>query len=394
MIRFFLSAGEISGDRYGAALVSALKHVASQRAVSEPRFVGMGGHHMRAVGVDLKWDVSDMSTIGFIEPLKYIPRFWRTYREIKAYLTETRPDIVIPIDFQGFNMAVCRVAVSLGIPVFYYIGPQFWQWGKASQAKAYLAMNCRTVTIFEEEQAYYRNMGANPVYIGHPLLDLLRDHHAHKPMPKAPFDLGLFPGSRPQEMAHTAPLLFAAAAALQRQPSCNENGTQVPTVSISVSNPRYTAPLSALAATSGLQNYRLVPGVPAELLSKCDLALATSGTMTLELALSGVPLVSVYRFHPVSYRIAKWLIGKKIKAMGHFSLPNLMLKTRLVPEFLQEEASVAAIVAAAENLLTNRDAHATIQTGYAKLRERLGSGGATMRAAHEIFQYLQFRNKG
>ncbi len=392
MSRVFLSAGEISGDRYGAALVAAIKDLGVQSAAPEITFVGMGGAGMRDAGVDLRWDLTDVSTIGFIEPLRHLPRFWRTYREIKAYLIETRPDLFVPIDFQGFNLALCRVARSLGIPVFYYIGPQFWQWGKPAQAKAYLAMNARTVTIFEEEQQYYQKMGAKTTYIGHPLLDLLPTNTRHRQLQR-PFHIGIFPGSRPQEMTHTAPVLFAAAARLQQSQPFRGNG-DMPPVCISVSHPRYRSRLENLAIATGLQNCQWVTGVPASLLATVDVALATSGTMTLELALSGIPLVSIYRLHPVSYRIAKWLVGKKIKAMGHFSLPNLMLKTRLVPEFLQDEATAESVAVAAENLLTNSDAHATIQAGYAELRERLGSGGATMRAASEIFQYLQFIDKG
>jgi lipid A disaccharide synthetase len=189
-------------------------------------------------------------------------------------------------------------------------------------------------------------------------------------------------------MTHTAPILFTAAARLQASAAFRGDG-DVPHVSISVSHPRYRNYLTALAQTAGLCQVQWVVGVPTSVLGTLDVALATSGTMTLELALSGVPLVSVYRFHPFSYRIAKWLIGKKIKAMGHFSLPNLMLKTRLVPEFLQDEATPVAVATAAESLLTNSEVHATIQAGYAKLRERLGSGGATQRAACEIFAYLQ-----
>ena len=387
MTRIFISAGEISGDRYAAALVSALRDVYAKNGMPCPQFEGMGGDLMRAAGVERRWDLTDVSTIGFVEPLCHLPRFWRTYRQIKAYLTENKPDMFIPVDFQGFNMALCRVAKSLGIPVFYYIGPQFWQWGKAAQAQAYLAMNAHTLTIFEEEQQYYQKMGAKTTYIGHPLLDLLPARGHERPLQR-PFHIGIFPGSRPQEMTHTAPILFTAAARLQASAAFRGDG-DVPHVSISVSHPRYRNYLTALAQTAGLCQVQWVVGVPTSVLGTLDVALATSGTMTLELALSGVPLVSVYRFHPFSYRIAKWLIGKKIKAMGHFSLPNLMLKTRLVPEFLQDEATPVAVATAAESLLTNSEVHATIQAGYAKLRERLGSGGATQRAACEIFAYLQ-----
>ncbi len=391
MTRVFLSAGEISGDRYGAALVAAITDDFLKKGVVAPSFVGMGGDAMRSVGVDIRWDVTDMSTIGFIEPLKYLFRFWRTYRAIKAYLQMVKPDLIIPIDFQGFNLAVCRAAKSLGIPVIYYIGPQFWQWGKASDAIAYLALNQRLLTIFEEEQSYYQQLGADPIYIGHPLLDLLPGLSRHEGLPEMPLEIAIFPGSRPQEMRHVAPVLLAAAKQLQASFAKREIRV---CVTVSVSHPRYAEKLKQLADHAGIRNCCFVSGVPLSLLETCHFAFATSGTMTLELALAGIPMVSVYRFHPLSYQLAKWVVGKKIKAMGHFSLPNLMLKERVVPEFLQDDATASSLFAAAENLLTNSAAHATIQVGYAKLRERLGSGGATARAANEVSRYLfQIKDK-
>jgi lipid-A-disaccharide synthase len=352
-------------------------------------FEGMGGDAMRSAGVDVRWDVTAMSTIGFVEPIKYLPRFVQTYRQIKSYLARTRPDLIIPVDFQGFNMVLCKAARSLGIPVVYYIGPQFWQWGRVSDAKAYIPLTRLLLTIFEEETAYYRTIGADPIYIGHPILDLLPEKRVSHRLQDEILHIGVFPGSRRQELVHSAPILMATAQRLQ----VNHSDKRV-SVTVSVAHPRYALRLRKMAADLGLQNCRFVSGVPRELLETCDIALSTSGTMTLELALSGVPLVSVYRLHPLSYRVAKWVLWKKFQAMGYFSLPNLMLKKMVVPEYLQDNATVATVTAAAENLLTNSDARATIQADYAKLRECLGSGGATQRAASEISRFLQISNKG
>lgn len=387
--RVFFSAGEISGDKYGALLAAAIRQSVTggdyveKDANTALHMVGMGGDAMRAAGVEVLWDVTAKSTVGFVEPLRHLWAYLRVYRQIKAFFKNHRPDVFVPIDFQGFNLLLCRAATAYGIPIVYFIGPQFWQWGTEAQAKSYLKLLGNTpgpLTIFKEETAYYTHLGATPLYVGHPVLALLPEIHLPRQRPITPFHIGVFPGSRAQEIHHAAPVLLAAAAQLQQR----FGGSKV---SVSVSHPRYVGLLADLAQQVGLSCV-FVSGVPDDLLRSCDMGLVTSGTMTLQLALLGIPIVSVYRLHPFSYRLAKLLVGKKVAALGHISLPNLILNQRVVPEFLQDEATPLAIAAAAEVLLTDINAYQDLQKACMVLRQQLGSEGAIQRVAEVIARFV------
>jgi len=279
---------------------------------------------MAAEGVELMADVSELALMGFVEVIRRLPYFVRLRRRVAAALVTERVDLVIPIDYPGFNLRLARLARHLSIPVLYYIAPQVWAW-HASRARA-LARDTRAVAvILPFEQNFLRSAGANATFVGHPLTD----HAAiHDPLPvwaerwgldAARPVLALFPGSREQEVARHLAVFSAAASRIAAvRPDVQ------PVIGASPDLDR---------SVYGTTRWPLVDS-RSGLLHHATAALVKSGTTTLESALACTPMVVAYRTSPITYQIARRLVS-----VPHIALANLVAGERLVPEFIQNEAS-------------------------------------------------------
>jgi lipid-A-disaccharide synthase len=358
----FISAGEESGDLHGAALARALRV-----RIPGVRLIGLGGGRMRDEGVELLADLKDLAVMGLVEVIRHLPFFLDLKKRVWRALEDQRVDLVIPVDYPGFNLRLARHARGRGIPVLYYIAPQVWAWHKSRVRD--LARDADAVAVvLPFEEAFLRRAGVKATFVGHPLLDrapLEQDRamwaESHRLDPTRPI-LGLFPGSRAQEVRrHLGLFSDAAARVAERRPEVQ------PVIAMP---PALAQEHYAGARWPRVQDSR-------GLLGYADAALVKSGTTTLEAGIAGTPIVVAYRMNGLSYTIARRLVK-----VPHIALANLIADARVAPEFVQHEATPEALAAALLPLLDpGSPERAAMRRGLGRIPERLGGGGASDRVA-------------
>jgi lipid-A-disaccharide synthase len=354
--------GEASGDLHGAGVARALT------AAGAPfRLTGIGGDGMRAAGVELIEHTEKLAVMGFIEPLKLMPRFYRLLGELRARIESGRVALVVLIDYAGFNMKVAAAAAAAGVPVLYYITPQVW----ASRAGR-LAKLSRTITraavILPFEEKLLRNHGIDATFVGHPLLDralALPDRaEARRAIGIGADDklLALFPGSRAQEIArHLDPFVATALELQRRDPSLKVVVAAAPHVTI----PAERCP------------FPLVHAASFSLLRAADAAMCKSGTTTLEAAIALCPLIVAYRTSPIEYALARRLV--KIPFIG---LVNIVAGREVAREFVQEALQPMVVADTLEPLLDRSSpVRAEMVERLRAVRDSLGEAGAASRVA-------------
>jgi lipid-A-disaccharide synthase len=350
--RIFLSAGEPSGDLHGARLAEALR-----RRFPHAELCGLGGDRMAAAGVQLMAHVDQLAVMGFAEVLRHLPFFIRLMRNVKAAIAARSPDLVIPIDYPGFNLRLARHAHSRGIPVLYYIAPQVWAWHRSRMKQ--LARNTdRLAVILPFEEELFTAAGSNAVFVGHPLAEQSAPDSDRAAFlsalavdPDRPV-LALFPGSRTQEVRRQIAGFVAAAQAVQQR------------------RPAVSAVVARSAAVPAIE-YAGLPFPSTldgwSLLHHARAALVKSGTSTLQAALAGTPLVVTYRVHPLTYFLAQRLVK-----VPHVGLVNLVAGERIAPELLQRDAAPAELAAALLPLLDESSRERALQIeGLRRVRAAL-----------------------
>ena len=391
MVRLLISTGEVSGDLQGSLLIEALRREASRRAISL-ELLALGGVRMQQAGAELLEDTAPMGAIGLWEAIPLILPTLRLQARVDRLLRSRPLDGVVLIDYVGANVRLGRKLRKqhARLPITYYIAPQEWAWrfGDGSTTEL-LGFTDRILAIFPAEAEFYSSRGADVTWVGHPLLDSVRDlperQQARQRLglaPDAPVLL-LLPASRPQELNYLMPHLAQAAAQLQvRFP-----GLQV---LVPAGLKRFEQPLEEALLSAGVQQARVIAAAEADGLKKslfaaADLALGKSGTVNLELALQGVPQVVGYRVSRVTAFVAKHLLRFQV---DHISPVNLLLKERLVPELLQDQLTADALVAEALPLLEQSSVRQRMLDGYDRLRATLGQPGVTDRAAAAILDQV------
>jgi lipid-A-disaccharide synthase len=362
----FLAAGEQSGDLHGAELARELKS-----RIPGVRLYGLGGSRMAAEGVELLADLDRLAILGFAEVVRHLPDLLSLRREVKQFLLTRKIDLLVPIDYPGFNLPLARYARQHGISVLYYIAPQVWAWHESRARK--LAEDTDLVCVvlpFENDRL--ARWGVRTRFVGHPLLDRDPSGACVAAGPGTAAHLGVFPGSRMQEVKRLLPTFLEAG---------REISARLPGLEILVARAQ-DLPESAY---EGLGKASLVDADAA--IRSASAAITKSGTITLQLALAGVPMVVGYRVNAVTYSIARRLVK-----VDHIALVNLVAGRRVVPEFIQGEVTPGRLAGAALPLL-DRDAPER-QDQIADLQEvaeRLGDPGAAGRVAEECSRLLTVR---
>jgi lipid-A-disaccharide synthase len=374
-VRIVIVAGEASGDLHGAGLVEALRRQAPQLG-----FSGMGGLRMRSAGVRLLADAAETAVVGASE-LWEKRRVLRTaLRTLREHLAEAKPALLICIDFPDFNLLLARTAYRLGIPVCYFISPQVWAW-RRGRVRTIRRRVRKMLVLFPFEEALYRGAGVDVAFVGHPLLDTLatvpsrercREQLGIRDEARI---LGVLPGSRAAEIRRHLPLLLDAAAQIRAE----EPGVGVV---VGLGDTADRRAVEAVVAEAQVP-VQVVQGRTPEVMRAADFLLAVSGTVTLEAAILGTPMLITYRLGLLSYWIARTLI--RVRFVG---LPNLVAGEGIVPELLQDDATPGRLAATALEVLRSPDRYARMRAALAEVRRRLGEPGAVERAAQEILALL------
>ena len=375
MAKILISAGEASGDIHAAAVTAALKRIDSTTEV-----FGMGGDELRAAGGEVLFDIKDHGVMGFVEVIKKLPDLFKLRREFARVMDERKPDCLVVVDYPGFNMKLAKLAHDKGIPVVSYIAPSAWAWNKG-RAKNVAKIVDKVACIFPFEYDVYKEAGAPVEFVGHPLVDIV-----HPTMERAEAEAWvgkepgrplvlLMPGSRLMEIERMLDVILEGAKLLQKQ---------MPQVQFAM--PRAgTIPLEMLQSkiqTSGLE-VKITEGHNYDLFSVADLALATSGTVTLEAAMCGLPSVILYRTSAITAFIARRVIN-----IPNIGLPNIVAGRQILPELLQEELTPAKLAATAVELLAP-ERRPQLEANLAYMKERLGEPGAVNRVAQLILRIAE-----
>ena len=379
--KVMIIAGEASGDLHGARLVQAMRQ-------QEPGivFCGMGSRELAAAGVELLFDASKIAVVGLIEVLTLLPDFVTSLKMLKKRMLDDRPDLLILIDFPDFNLMLAKRAKKLGIPVFYYISPQVWAW-RTGRVKTIGRLVDTIGVILPFEEAFYRSRGVAAQYVGHPLLDSVKvttdresfcRRHGINPEHKL---IGLLPGSRRKEISALLPDFLAAAKRLLGKYD-NEFVFLLPVAATVAEDDLWN---NGLEAYSGQINIHLIREDRYDMMAACDAVVAASGTVTLELAILGIPMVVVYKVSPHTYFIGRLLV----RHMQFFSLVNLIAERSVVPELLQDEVNPGKIEAELVRLLFDDKARAEMQMALAEVRSKLGQPGASQLAAGLALKLLR-----
>lgn len=356
----FLSAGESSGDLHGAELARRLRE-----RLPGVRLIGLGGSRMAAEGVELVADLDRLAVLGLAEVVRHLPDLLRLRREVYRVIEREGVDLVVPIDYPGFNLPLAGRAHDRGIAVVYYVAPQVWAWKERRAAR--LADWCDEVcVVLPFETDLLRTYGARATFVGHPLLD--------QPPPSIDAErraLGLFPGSRRQEVERMLPVFLEATARLRA--GAVADGLEV-----------LVARSSDLPASAYASCPPELLASPEEVIARSRAAITKSGTITLQLALADVPMVVAYRVHPLTFGILRRLVK-----LDSVALVNLVAGGKVVAECLQGDMTSGRLAAEVEPLLDDGPSRRRVLDGLALVRGRLGEPGAADRVCDVCLYWLQ-----
>ena len=375
-MKIMFSAGEASGDMHGANLARALKALDP-----DIELLGMGGSQMAQAGVRIVYDINNLGFIGVGEILRKIPFFFRLRTQLLQVMQEEKPDVLVCIDYPGFNMRLIEKARAAGIRVVYYILPTIWAWHK-SRGKVIAEHTDLAISLFPFEAKLYEELGARVAYAGHPLLDVVHPELTKDEALQA-FGLDaakqtilLMPGSRLQEVRGLLPVMLAAVKEIMAQ----RDGVQflIPRAS--------TIDASVLQELipADLENVHVASGQVYEMMNISTAAVAASGTATLETALMGLPTLLIYRVSSLTYWLSKILVH--IQSIG---LPNIIMGHRIMPELWQDEVTPEAIAADMVTLLTDKQAWQERHEAMLSVRKEMGEPGAVRRTAEIILQFAK-----
>ncbi|MHB1398939.1 MAG: lipid-A-disaccharide synthase [Trichloromonadaceae bacterium] len=367
--RALIVTGEASGDLHGAKLIQAAGQIDP-----ELKFFGVGGKRMAEAGCEILIPADQLAVMGVVEVIARFAVIRQAFRTlVKVLQAERRPDLVILIDYPGFNLRLAKAAKAAGVPVLYFISPKVWAW-RRGRIHTIAQRVDKLAVIFPFEPEIYQGLGLDVEYVGNPLLDeqgsagdrssYLQRHGLDPARPV----VGLFPGSRNNELKYIFSTLIASAQLLhQARPDLQFLLPVAPSLSVEDLRQRLAgARLPAVLVEDNIYDTA----------AACDAVISVSGTVTLQIALAGTPMVIIYKAAPLTYAI-----GKRLVKVEHFGLPNIVAGQGIVPELLQEAANPEAISTEILRLLQDADYNRKQRNGLELMRQRMGAPGCSARVA-------------
>ena len=378
MSNILISCGEPSGDLYAGALAGALGDINPN-----VRIYGLGGDRLRASGAELVDHYEGLTATGISEALAVVPRSYACYRRVLARARKDRPDVFVAVDFPEINFRLAAALRKLGIPVVYYIGPQAWAW-RRRRFETMRRLVDLALVIFPFEKALYQEAGIPVEFVGHPLLELTGATESSESflcslglVPTRP-TVALLPGSRPNELRAILPDLVSAAVLISdRIGAVQFVVARAPNLADDL-----FAPVSARARND--IPVVVVDGRVDDVLAAADVVVTASGTATVQSAIHRRPMVIVYRLSTFTYQLVK-----RFTHVGHAGMVNLIAGEQIVPELLQEAFTPSAVAAEVAKFLTDSELTSQTLDALEKVRQELGSKGASRRTAEYIVQVAQ-----
>ncbi|MDO9548075.1 MAG: lipid-A-disaccharide synthase [Candidatus Marinimicrobia bacterium] len=369
----FISAGELSGDIHGGNLVAAIRKKQPETSIS-----AIGGDNMSSAGATLLYHIRETSFMGFAEVVRHLPFIYKLWKKTLRHIDRTKPDLVVLIDYPGFNLRLAKAITKRNIPVVYYISPQVWAWhqSRVKKIKKYTRL---VLCILPFEENWLKSRGVNARFVGHPLIDQVAKireinpgSESIKPENATPF-IGLFPGSRRQEVQRHLPVMLKVVHRLKESyPDLHVAVSIAPDIDISAYEKENSR---AWIHWLRDQNHRII--------QSAGLLIMSSGTATLEATLFQTPLLVIYRLSNVSY-----LMGRLLVKVPFISVANLIANKKGITELIQHDATVENIVNEAKALLSNSEYREQMVQFLSMVTGKLGESGASDRAAEMILKFL------
>ena len=371
-------AGEASGDMYAAELVTDLLGKVPQGSF---KFFGCGGKRMRQSGVETVVDIHRLAVLGPFEAVSHLGHLYSALRLLVNEARARRPRLAILLDFPDFNLRLAGKLKALGIPVLYLISPQVWAW-RSGRVKQMQKTIDRMLVILPFEKDFYAERGMQVDYVGHPLVDRVRVSksrseffHAHKLDESVP-TVSLLPGSRTSEIRFHLPTLLQAARWLHWQRPVQ--------FLLPAASSLHVSQIRKILADSGGPPLSLIEYDTYNAVGHSDLAVVSSGTATLETALLGTPLITVFKISNFT-----WIVGQYLVRVPFYSLVNLIASRQIVPELFQSAFTAERLHAEMVGLLDQPERLKHVRMGLASVKQKLGAGGAIHKAAECILPWLQ-----
>jgi lipid-A-disaccharide synthase len=368
--RVMIIAGEASGDLHGSGVVRELKKIDANIDI-----YGVGGDRMKREGMSLVYDIRELGFMGFFEVLKHIPFVKAMERTLEQIVKFKRPDVLVLIDYPGFNLRFAAIAKRYDVKIVYYISPQVWAWN-SGRVKKMRGLIDKMLVIFPFEVDFYKHEGIDAEFVGHPLLEVLEPRLDRVNFCKrydidgAKEILALFPGSRLQEIENIFPSMLKAAKGVARAMNMEIAVGVAPTL-----EEKY------FKTFFSVEGVHLVKGATYELMQNSHFAFVTSGTATLEAACFETPMFVVYRTSWLTY-----LVGRAMVRVKNIGLVNIVAEKRIVPEFIQHQATARNLMRSAMELLRDPDRMSEMKLELSKIKGMLGVHGASRTVAERIVQ--------
>lgn len=370
--------GEASGDLHGANLINA---VAAR--MPDAKFFGVGGKRMAEAGCEILIPGEELAVMGIVEIVGHLPFILRSFKQLKSFFDgSSRPDALVLIDFPEFNLRLAREAKKAGIPVLYYVSPQVWAW-RRGRVKKIAAVVDSLAAILPFEPDFYKGQDILVKYVGHPLLDEFEEAgNCQNVRPRLNIAqdkkvVGLFPGSRHNELRYMLDTLVESAQLIyKKEPKAHFLVPVANTLSRAEIQSHFPAELPVSFVESDDASIY-------DVASSCDTILSVSGTVTLQIALTGTPMAIFYKMSPLTYSI-----GKRLIKVDHVGLANIVAEDRIVPEFIQDMASPQNLAEEALRVLHDTRYAREMRSALDQVHTKLGEPGCSDRVADMLFELL------